>query len=363
MMKKCNSTDLGDVIVFCKNNTKRHFAEQWDDIYKNTANVTTIIAAAAFDVNIECKVTPIWEQIADKKDFFSRDKNRYWSVVQSLNILEEWCEHHCIDVEKFAKETFDVCHKIMPKINSLHITGVTNSGKSYVLRSIRNGLMNCGRMGCQASDNVTFGTCVDKTLVYTDEVWFTPQDVEEAKCILEGTETYVNVKHRSERLLRMTPCISTSNSEPWKVVLHEKEAIQNRMYHLHDVEADAETREMGKDRAKPADVAGRVEEIHKQVREQRVSRTYHGQQRRRRRRPAETGKNALLRRMGHGIAKQEKTALQSKAASGARATARSGEKRADFAGMSISHGTERPSLRYARQEHGRLSRRVLALLQ
>ncbi|CAE1233597.1 unnamed protein product [Acanthosepion pharaonis] len=68
-------------------------------------------------------------------------------------------------------------------------------------------------------------------MIYTDEMWFTPQNVEEAKCILEGTETYVNVKHQNERLLRRTPFISTSNSEPWKVVLHEKEAILNRMYH------------------------------------------------------------------------------------------------------------------------------------
>lgn len=150
-MKTCNSTDLGDVIVYCKNSTKKHYAEQWDEFYRNTANVNTIIAAAAAtDVNIECKVTPIWEQIAEKREFFTRNKNRYWSIVQSLNILEEWCTHHGFDIDKFAKDTFEVCHKIMPKTNSLHITGVSNSGKSYVLRSIRNGLMNCGRMRCQA---------------------------------------------------------------------------------------------------------------------------------------------------------------------------------------------------------------------
>lgn len=81
---------------------------------------------------------------------------------------------------------------------SLLITGVSNSGKSYILRSIRNGLINCGRMRCQASDNFTFGSCIDKTLIYTDEMWFTPQNMEEVKCILEGTETYVNVKHQAD---------------------------------------------------------------------------------------------------------------------------------------------------------------------
>lgn len=64
------------------------------------------------------------------------------------------------------------------------------------------------------SDNFTFGSCIDKTLIYTDEMWFTPQNVEESKCILECTETYVNVKHQAERLLKRTPCLSTSNDNP-----------------------------------------------------------------------------------------------------------------------------------------------------
>lgn len=65
-------------------------------------------------------------------------------------------------------------------------------------------------MRCQASDNFTFGSCIDKTLIYT-ETWFTPNNIEEAKCIPEDAETYVNVKHQNERILRRTPCISTSN--------------------------------------------------------------------------------------------------------------------------------------------------------
>lgn len=52
---------------------------------------------------------------------------------------------------------------------------------------------------------------MDKGLLYTDEMWFTPANIEEGKCILQGTKTYVKVKHQNERILRRTPCISTSN--------------------------------------------------------------------------------------------------------------------------------------------------------
>lgn len=80
------------------------------------------------------------------------------------------------------------------------------------------------------SDNFTFGSCIDKTLIYTDEMWFTPQNVEESKCILECTETYVNVKHQAERLLKRTPCLSTSNDNPCRHVMDGVETMKNRLH-------------------------------------------------------------------------------------------------------------------------------------
>lgn len=76
-----------------------------------------------------------------------------------------------------------------------------------------------------------FGLCVDKMLIYTDEMWFPPQNIEEAKCILEGTWTCVKVKHQPEKLIKRTPSLTTSNCKPWKVILHEKDAILNRIHH------------------------------------------------------------------------------------------------------------------------------------
>lgn len=105
--------------------------------------------------------------------------------------------------------------------------------------------MNCGRMRCQASDNFTFGSCVDKTLIYTDEMWFTPQNVEEGKCMLEGTETYANVKHQNERLLRRTPFLSTSNEDLWRHVMGEAEAMNNRIFMFKTHRAMPQLKEWG----------------------------------------------------------------------------------------------------------------------
>lgn len=174
IMKRCNSTDMAKVMLFCKQSTNRTIRETWEHIFTNTQNIQLIMQAAASDLQIQTKVTPIYEQIRQKKDLFTLDGNRYWSVQKSLNIYDAWAEYHNFDTVEFGRNLFEVCHMIRAKKNGFHITGPSNSGKSYVLRSVRNGLMNCGRMRCQASDNFTFGSCVDKTLIYTDEMWFTP---------------------------------------------------------------------------------------------------------------------------------------------------------------------------------------------
>lgn len=90
--------------------------------------------------------------------------------------------------------------------------------------------MNCGRMRCQASDNFTLGSCIDKTLIYTDEMWFITNNIEEAKCILEGTQMYINIKHQNERILKRTPSLSTSNTPPWRVGLQDEDALRNRLF-------------------------------------------------------------------------------------------------------------------------------------
>lgn len=230
MMKKCNSTDIGDIMLYCRKQAPDNYKKTWTNIHKNTPNLQNIITAAASDIQIHTRITPIWEQIRQKKDLFNNSSNHYWTVQKSLDIYDAWCSHHNIDAEKFAKELFEVCHKIRAKINGFHITGPSNSVKSYILRSIKNGLMNCGRMRCQASDNFTFGSCVDKSLIFTEEMWFTPQNIEEAKCILEGADTYVNVKHQQERILKRTPCISTSNKDPWRHVAAERQTMENRIF-------------------------------------------------------------------------------------------------------------------------------------
>lgn len=117
----------------------------------------------------------------------------------------------------------------MPKINSFHIQGPTTSGKTYILKSIVDGLLNCETIRTEKSDSFCFGSCTDKSLIYTDKLWFSKENAELAKCVLEGSKVLVNVKHQSERLIERTPSLSTSNSDIWNVVPHEEQPLRHRM--------------------------------------------------------------------------------------------------------------------------------------
>lgn len=53
VMKKCNSTDIGDLMVYCKNTQSTITCETWENIFRNTPNLNNIVSAAATGVNID----------------------------------------------------------------------------------------------------------------------------------------------------------------------------------------------------------------------------------------------------------------------------------------------------------------------
>lgn len=88
IMKKCKSTDIADIMIYCKN-TKNQKIRTWEPTFRNTTQPNNIIQAAATDINVETKVQPIW-QIRQKKDYFSMNKNRYWDVQNRKRRRTRW---------------------------------------------------------------------------------------------------------------------------------------------------------------------------------------------------------------------------------------------------------------------------------
>lgn len=67
-------------MLYCRKQAPDSYKKNWTNIHKNTPNLQNIINAAASDVQMHTRITPIWEQIRQKKDLFNENTNHYWTV-------------------------------------------------------------------------------------------------------------------------------------------------------------------------------------------------------------------------------------------------------------------------------------------
>lgn len=150
---------------------------------------------------------------------------------------------------------------MLPKINAFHLQGPANAGKTYIISSIREGIVNYGAMRCRDEDAFTFANCVDSALMYTDELQSYSHNVDQAKVILEGGTTHVNVKNNPERLMRRTPCLSTSNTDSWLTIPGEEPNLKARM-HYHNLENPMPKQTLGSKKTNTQNVDHIMENIH-----------------------------------------------------------------------------------------------------
>lgn len=61
-MKKCNATDLGEIIQFVQTSQNLKLINEWRTTYRSTPDIKSIIDAASTEINIETKIIPIWER-------------------------------------------------------------------------------------------------------------------------------------------------------------------------------------------------------------------------------------------------------------------------------------------------------------
>ena len=73
------------------------------------------------------------------------ESNRHYNLVTSHELLDKWCDWHQIDKKGFVldiyeipskKTPYEILSKKTPKKNTLVLRGPSNSGKSYIARSI-----------------------------------------------------------------------------------------------------------------------------------------------------------------------------------------------------------------------------------
>ena len=90
----------------------------------NIPNLTKLIKEITTEIDIKEIAIPIWKQKKKKKkkkksNFWkANERNIYWSIQDCYAIFDVWCKYHDMR-EQLAKDQFNVCHKVHPKINDV----------------------------------------------------------------------------------------------------------------------------------------------------------------------------------------------------------------------------------------------------
>lgn len=141
------------------------------------------------------------------------DNPKRLSVEASTKLLMCWFSHHGISPNEFIKNLFDVLYMRSSKYNAFVLWGVPNAGKTFVLSSIKELYPLVGEPKAKKGNLFSFQNCINKNLLYIDELHIRGEHLQTWKLILEGRGTLMEVKHRDDQLYHPVPILGTANHE------------------------------------------------------------------------------------------------------------------------------------------------------
>lgn len=151
------------------------------------------------------------------------------SQAESIEIMKKWCAFQNLDFNKFCKDVIQIMDKRIPKINTLYLKGESNSGKSWIIRSMQKLAVHYHQVSMETGSNFMYGDAVGKRALFMEEPIIAPGGEEKFKLITQGTGTDVPVKHGGDARLDPIPCFITSNHYIWNTTPSNKTAYLNRM--------------------------------------------------------------------------------------------------------------------------------------
>lgn len=103
------------------------------------------------------------------------------------------------------------------KQNTINFYGPASTGKTNLAKAIVNAV---GLYGCVNHQNKSFvfNDCAAKLILWWEECVMHADWVEQAKCVLGGTEFRIDRKHKESQLLPQTPLIISTNHDIYTVV-------------------------------------------------------------------------------------------------------------------------------------------------
>lgn len=67
LMKVAGATDQGKIMKYVYQKPDAKIKKEWSVTYRSTPNIKSLMNDAAAEINSETRITPIWQQISEKK--------------------------------------------------------------------------------------------------------------------------------------------------------------------------------------------------------------------------------------------------------------------------------------------------------
>lgn len=112
----------------------------------------------------------------------------------------------------------NVVNKKCNKQNCVWVYGPSNTAKTTLMASFINEFFpNCyGTPDNAERTGFPFNNCVNKRIIFWEEPFVRPQNIEDVKCIMSGSTFSTDIKYQSGVSIQKTPVIVTCNKTPWQ---------------------------------------------------------------------------------------------------------------------------------------------------
>lgn len=144
----------------------------------------------------------------------SRGDNYYMSENMSNICIETLLEIQYGEmVPQFIKRLYDICEKIIPKMNSMQVIGPPNSGKTFFFDMVTSFYLNIGHVAnIVRGQNFPLNDCVHRRMLMWNEPNCCQSAWEIVKLLTAGDSCPAKIKYQSDQVISRTPLILTSNN-------------------------------------------------------------------------------------------------------------------------------------------------------
>lgn len=165
--------------------------------------------------------------VANKPQWMSHeyyDTQESYTHISNLLTFQFQTEEN---IKLFINKMYAVCEKLIPKRNSIYISGDPSSCKTYFSFMVCTYYLSMGEVeNPKRNANFPYNNCPNKRILYWNEPEFMFSSVEDIKKLLGGDLFSVNVKNQSNITLDRTPVIITSNNTD----MFQKDVWRDRIF-------------------------------------------------------------------------------------------------------------------------------------